>query len=98
MINFIATSCYAPYRGTVWIAPETASVQRIEMQTGELPEDHDIASMTVVLDYAWVEIGGQRYLLPARGQHTIWFTGSTAGLRHDVVFSNYRSPAPGAKP
>ena len=92
------TPCYAPYSATVWIAPDAAGVRRVEMQTGELPEDHDIASMTIALDYAWVEIGGQRYLLPARGRHTIWFTGSTTALRNDVVFSNYRSPAAGAKP
>jgi hypothetical protein len=78
------------YTGSIWIDPDSGRTLRIERQARRLPADYgmDIAEMS--LDYGWVTIADQRYLLPLRSSNLACATASTKCVRNDIEFTNYR--------
>ena len=58
----------AGYAGSLWIDTETKRVLRLEMAHENLPAKFAITLSESAVDYDWVTIGGQRYLLPVRAE------------------------------
>ena len=58
----------AGYRGTVWIDAETKRVLRIELAHENIHPGFPITLAENSVEYDWVTIGGQRYLLPVRAE------------------------------
>ncbi len=52
-------------RGQLWIDRENYRVLRIESEATEIPENFPIRAARRVIDYDWVTISGEQYLLPA---------------------------------
>jgi len=78
------------YNGSLWIDPETARVLRIEMNSRQLPVDYDFDKVEMTVDYGWVVISGQRYLLPINSESLACQTHSFVCNRNSVEFRNYR--------
>lgn len=52
-------------KGKIWIDRDNFRVLRVESQATEIPEDFPIRTANRVIDYDWVSIGDEKYLLPA---------------------------------
>ncbi len=51
-------------KGRIWIDREDFRVLRIESEATEIPESFPVRSAKRVIDYDWVDISKQKYLLP----------------------------------
>lgn len=54
----------AGYRGKIWIDRENFRVLRFDMQATEIPSDYPVRSVKRTIDYEWVTISDEKYLLP----------------------------------
>ena len=52
-------------KGKVWIDRENFRVLRVESQATEIPEDFPVTAASRNIDYAWVTIADEKYLLPS---------------------------------
>lgn len=52
-------------KGRIWIDRENFRVLRVESSATEIPEDFPIRTATRTIDYDWVMISNEKYLLPA---------------------------------
>jgi hypothetical protein len=78
------------YKGALWIDPITARVLRVEMNSRQLPADYDIDTVETTVDYGWVNISGQRYLLPVRSENLACWRGAFHCTKNEMEFRNYR--------
>jgi len=75
------------HKGEVWIDSQSSRVTRIE-QTAEIPKSFPLKVSRTTLDFAWVDIGGEQWLMPRRA-------GSLMGnyellTANEVEFTDYR--------
>lgn len=78
------------FNGSIWIDPESARVLRIEMIWRDLPGDYEFDKVELAVDYGWVVISGQKYLLPISSESLACQTHSFTCSRNSVEFRNYR--------
>jgi hypothetical protein len=78
------------YSGSLWIDPKTARVLRIEMGTKKLPADYEIDTVESVIDYSWVTISGNKYLLPVKSENLACIRGTFDCTKNEIEFRNYR--------
>ena len=81
---------YPAFTGSVWIDPITKRTLRIEAQARNMPRDLNWDHLEVAIDYGWVTIGGQRYLLPLHSENVACMTGSFVCTKNEIDFKNYR--------
>ena len=77
------------YKGTVWIDVNNARVIRIEMQTVNMPEDFPIDLVETAVDYDYVNLGTERYLLPVKSENLSFQRGSSICSKNVVEWRNY---------
>ncbi len=75
------------HRGLVWIDEATQRVLRIE-QTAQIPRGFPLRSSKTVLEFAWFDIAGTKWLMPSHSIVTMG--GSELRIRNEVDFSEYR--------
>lgn len=75
-------------KGLVYIDRETNQVMRLTAEADDLPASWPRLRTTTVLDYDFVEIGGQRYLLPTTVDSKVLLPGENS--RNRVEFRDYR--------
>jgi hypothetical protein len=80
------------YRGRIWVDSETNRVLRLENMSTDIPTDFPITAASSLIDYDWVTINEQRYLLPSYAEVKL-----AAGLsersiqtRNQIRFRNYQ--------
>ncbi|MEJ7713288.1 MAG: hypothetical protein WKF84_26435 [Pyrinomonadaceae bacterium] len=80
------------YRGRLWLDRENYRVLRIEIISTDIPADFPITAASSRVEYDWVTIADQLYLLPARAEVEL-----TSGQgereyqsRNDIRFRNYQ--------
>ncbi len=78
------------YRGTVWIAKDSARVLRIELQAVQLPKGFPNDAVETAIDYAWVNLGTDKFLLPSHAETLACFRGKSDCIRNVVEFRTYR--------
>jgi hypothetical protein len=78
------------YNGALWIDPESARVLRIEMDSRQLPVDYDFDKVEMSVDYGWVIINAQRYLLPVKSEVLACQTHSFSCMKNTIEYRNYR--------
>ncbi|HVF56176.1 MAG TPA: hypothetical protein VM934_08495 [Pyrinomonadaceae bacterium] len=80
------------YRGRLWIDREKMRVLRIESAATDIPEDFPVTATTRTIDYEWVSIAGQEYLLPSRAvvEMTARYGSQTNQTRNDIRFRGYQ--------
>lgn len=90
--GFSFTTVPAGEKGRVWIDRKTGRVLRIEFRATDIPRDFQVRAYQSTIDYDWVDIAGERVLLPITSDNR--FT-SAVGLkmfqdRNFIRFKNYQ--------
>ena len=79
-------------RGRIWLDRETNRVLRFEQIATEVPYDYPITAASSVIDYDWVTISEQKYMLPTHSE--IRMTQSNKGVtvqsRNEIRFRDYQ--------
>ena len=83
-------SVVAGYQGTVWIDLETKRVLRVELAHENMPPGFPITVAENSVDYDWVTIGGQRYLLPVRAEVLLGRERDREYSRNLIEFRQYQ--------
>jgi hypothetical protein len=84
-------SSYRPaYGGAIWIDKETSRVLRIEMSARNIPKDFPLDSVESTVDYDFVLIGNQKYLLPTHSEALSCVRGTSECSRNVIDFRNYK--------
>lgn len=83
-------SVVAGYRGTVWIDIETKGVLRIELAHENIQPGFPITLAENSVDYDWVLIAGQRYLLPVRAEVLLGRDADREYSRNEIQFRQYQ--------
>ena len=77
------------YDGSVWVDPNTARVLRIEIQARDLPSDFAMETIESAVDYSYVTIGENSFLLPVRAE-SLGCKRATNLCSHNIIdFRNY---------
>ena len=63
--GFITDSAITGMKGKIWIDRENLRVLRVESDATELPESFPVRSAKRVINYDWVIISEEKYLLPS---------------------------------
>lgn len=80
----------AAYQGTVWIDAETKRVLRIEQASEGMPANFSITLAENSVEYDWVKIADQPYLLPVRAEVLLGSDRDRSYNRNVIEFRNYR--------
>ncbi len=79
----------AAYDALVYIDANTLGVRRVSIEAIDLPTDFHIRESALTVDYAYVPISGQDYLLPLEA--TLFVRQGVHYLRrNEIQFQNYR--------
>jgi hypothetical protein len=54
------------YHGLIYADQETKMVMRVRLECDSIPADFPVQQVSEVMDYDFVKIGGQRYVLPLK--------------------------------
>lgn len=60
-----AGSTHSGMRGKIWIDREIARVLRVESAATGIPDDFPVRAASRAIDYDWVAISGEKFLLPS---------------------------------
>ncbi len=83
-------SVVAGYQGTVWIDVETKRVLRIEQANEGMPANFSVSLSESAVEYDWVKIADQQYLLPVRAELLLGSDRDRYYTRNVIEFRNYR--------
>jgi hypothetical protein len=83
-------SVVAAYTGTIWIDKENFRVLRIEMQAIDMPRSFALDDVESAVDYDYVMIGGEKYLLPVHSEALSCVRGTAECTRNVIEFRNYK--------
>lgn len=78
----------AGYTGLVYVDKESERVLRIDVKATEIPSDFPLQDATTKLDYDYIDISGQTFLLPLKGR--VGMRDGRVLSRNDVEFRLYR--------
>jgi hypothetical protein len=82
------------YDGTVWINIETLDVERLTVDTADLPPETGLCVSETVLDYRNPGVTNAGLLLPREGRTRFVLRRASGDRKSDDVFSVSREPAP----
>ncbi|MEP6925808.1 MAG: hypothetical protein ABI954_15180, partial [Pyrinomonadaceae bacterium] len=90
--NLIAQSTISGSSGKFWIDRENYRVLRIESTATEIPRDFPITAASRNIDYDWVTIADQKYLLPILSdvRLTARYDKDLVESRNLIAFRNYQ--------
>lgn len=79
-------------RGRLWIDRESGRVMRFEQIATEIPGDFPITAASSLIDYDWVTIGEQKFVLPVRSEILITSVsrGKWLQSRNEIRFRGYQ--------
>jgi hypothetical protein len=79
-------------RGRVWIDRETNRVLRFEQIATEIPGDFPITAASTLIDYDWVTINENKYLLPSHSEILLTSTNRSRSIqsRNEIRFRGYQ--------
>jgi hypothetical protein len=78
-----------PYSGSVWIDTESGRVLRIKQSTEDIPPGFTITSAERAVEYDWITLDGQRYLLPVYAEVILGNDLKRYYLRNVIELRNY---------
>ncbi len=77
------------YQGSVWIDTETQRALRIEQSQDDIPRGFPITLSENAVEYDWVTISGERYLLPVHAEVLMGQDRERYYTRNVIEFKNY---------
>lgn len=89
-LNINKKSYVPEYEGQVWIDESSGRVYRVQKEALNLPADYPLITIETDVDYDWVSIDSQQYLMPATASVTSCLRGSARCFKNEIAFSNYR--------
>lgn len=89
-VDFEGQILYPAYWGSIWIDEETNRVLRIEMIGRDIPSSYPFQAVEMTVDYGMVEIAGENYLMPVRGENLACKRYTLYCTRNEIEFRNYR--------
>lgn len=82
---------YLPaYSGSIWIDKENYRVLRIELSAKNLPSTFPFDTVESAVDYDYVLIGEDKYLLPVHSEALSCVRGTSQCSRNVIEFRNYK--------
>ncbi len=88
---FASAQSYIPgYTGAIWIDKENFRVLRIEMSARNMPKEFPLDAVESAVDYDYVQIGDQKFLLPVHSEALSCVRGSSDCSRNVIDFRNYK--------
>lgn len=85
-----SASVIAAYTGSIWIDKENFRVLRIEMQAVDMPRSFALDDVESAVDYDYVLIGDQKFLLPVHSEALSCVRGTSECTRNVIEFRNYK--------
>lgn len=89
-VRFDGVTILPAYRGRLWFHTESKRILRIEMEAIQIPEDYPMDKIETAVDYEFVKIGPNQYLLPVKSDVLACQRGSTICSHNEINFRNYR--------
>ena len=90
--DFTFTTVPAGEKGKVWIDRKNGRVLRIEFKATDIPADFKVRAFESSIDYDWVDIAGEKFLLPLLSDNR--FTSAEGSklfqARNLIRFKNYQ--------
>jgi hypothetical protein len=80
----------AGYSGSIWIDTESKRALRIESSSEEIPAGFPVTLAESAIEYDWVPIGGERYLLPVHAEVLLGWDAQKIYTKNVIVFRDYR--------
>lgn len=82
----------AGFRGRIWVDRENFRVLRVETIATEIPPGFPVTAASRLIDYDWVQIYDQKYLLPSYAdiQLTARYYGEIQQSRNEIRFKSYQ--------
>jgi hypothetical protein len=93
LIQAPSQSMRPAYKGSVWLEARTFEVLRIEMQTRRMPKEFPLDKVESAVDYDYVRIGDNKFLLPVHAENLACVRGTPDCTRNVIDFRNYRKYA-----
>lgn len=88
---YASSESYVPgYTGSIWIDKENFRVLRIEMSAVNMPKSFALDAVESAVDYDYVMISDQRYLLPTHSEALSCMRGTSECTRNVIEFRNYK--------
>lgn len=88
---FASAQSYVPgYTGSIWIDKENFRVLRIEMSARNMPKEFPLDTVESAVDYDYVLIGDQKFLLPVHSEALSCVRGTAECTRNVIDFRNYK--------
>ncbi|MCB1026073.1 MAG: hypothetical protein KDB79_16875, partial [Acidobacteria bacterium] len=90
--QLITESTIAGMDGRIWIDRDKSRVLRIESNATEIPADFPIQTAKRIIDYDWVKINGEDYLLPSNSDVRLTFRQrkDIFETRNLIAFKDYK--------
>jgi hypothetical protein len=82
-------SLLAAYRALLYIDSNTSAVRRLSVEARDLPADFSVQASKITVDYDYVSLSGQDYLLPSHATLIVRQHGKPA-RKNEIRFQNYR--------
>jgi hypothetical protein len=90
-VYFSGSESYIPaYTGSIWIDKENFRVLRIEMSAKDIPRSFPLDTVESAVDYDYVTISDQRYLLPSHSEALSCVRNTGECSRNVIEFRNYK--------
>jgi hypothetical protein len=88
---YASSESYVPgYTGSIWIDKENFRVLRIEMSAVNMPKSFALDAVESAVDYDYVMISDQKYLLPTASEALSCMRGTSECTRNVIQFRNYK--------
>jgi hypothetical protein len=88
---YASSESYIPaYTGSIWIDKENFRVLRIEMSAVNMPRSFALDAVESAVDYDYVLIGDQKFLLPTHSEALSCVRGTSECTRNVIEFRNYK--------
>jgi hypothetical protein len=90
--GYIADSTISGMSGRVWIDRKDGRVLRLDSRATEIPSDFPVRSATRLIDYDWVKIGEEKYLLPSLSDVRLTFREGRSNYesKNYIEFKDYK--------
>jgi hypothetical protein len=93
LIQAPSQSIRPAYKGSVWLEKDSAAILRIEIQTDRMPKEFPFDKVESAVDYEYVRLGEQQFLLPVHAETLTCVRGTSNCSRNVIDFRNYRKYA-----
>ncbi|MFV0389923.1 MAG: hypothetical protein ACK5NT_14355 [Pyrinomonadaceae bacterium] len=90
--QLVSRTTTAGMRGKIWIDRDKARVLRIESTATDIPIDFPVTSAKRIIDYGWVKINDEAYLLPSDSEVRLTSRqdGKEYETKNQILFKDYQ--------